>query len=483
MSISFNSIPAGTRVPFCYVEFDSSNAVSGASVMPWKSLLVGQKIAGGTATANVPVRVKSAAQAVTLFGDGSILAGMCAAFIANNKSTELWAVPQDDAGGSVAATGTLTVAGTATASGSLTVTVGGKSVSVAVASGDAATVVATAIKNALSANNALPVTATVATAVVTVTAKNKGVCGNSIAISYADAPAGITVAVVAMASGATNPTLSTAIAAIGDSRYNAIGFPYTDATNLTAIESELANRWGPLTQNDGHAFTAAVGDDVTAATLGTSRNSPHVSIANINGSASPVWEIVGAIVGTVSYYAAIDPARPLQTLPLSGIAAPAISDRYTQSERNVLLNSGIATLIVDDGGVVRIERMITTYRKNALGADDVSMLDYETKATLSYLRYDFRNYFLRKYPRHKLASDGIKLAAGQAILTPKIAKAEAIAVFRNWEKAGLVENVAQFKNDLIVERSESDTGRLEFLLPPDLVNQLRVTAAKIAFLL
>jgi phage tail sheath gpL-like len=49
------------------------------------------------------------------------------------------------------------------------------------------------------------------------------------------------------------------------------------------------------------------------------------------------------------------------------------------------------------------------------------------------------------------------------------------------ETLGLVENIEQFKTDLIVERNVQDPNRLDFLLPPDLVNQFIVGAAQIQF--
>jgi phage tail sheath gpL-like len=65
------------------------------------------------------------------------------------------------------------------------------------------------------------------------------------------------------------------------------------------------------------------------------------------------------------------------------------------------------------------------------------------------------------------------VGSGQAIVTPNVAKAEAIAIFRDWEAAGYVENVSQFKDELVVERNADNPDRLDILLPPDLVNQLR----------
>jgi len=134
-------------------------------------------------------------------------------------------------------------------------------------------------------------------------------------------------------------------------------------------------------------------------------------------------------------------------------------------------------------GQVKIERMITTFQEDSFGNPSTALLDVNSVMTLSYLRYDFKVTFQAKYPRHKLANDGTNFAPGQAVITPKIAKAECIAIFRGWESLALVEGIDQFKRDLIVERNVSDPNRLDFLLPPDLVNQFRIGAAQIAFLL
>ncbi|XFB08767.1 hypothetical protein AAGT13_20535, partial [Azotobacter salinestris] len=45
----------------------------------------------------------------------------------------------------------------------------------------------------------------------------------------------------------------------------------------------------------------------------------------------------------------------------------------------------------------------------------------------------------------------------------------------------LVENIDDFKANLVAERNASDPNRLDLLLPPDLVNQLRIIANKIQF--
>jgi phage tail sheath gpL-like len=75
----------------------------------------------------------------------------------------------------------------------------------------------------------------------------------------------------------------------------------------------------------------------------------------------------------------------------------------------------------------------------------------------------------------------VQYGAGQLVMTPKLGKAEAVGWFEDMQELGLVENVEQFIRDLVVERNAQDPNRLDFLLPPDLINQLMVVAAQVQF--
>ena len=161
--------------------------------------------------------------------------------------------------------------------------------------------------------------------------------------------------------------------------------------------------------------------------------------------------------------------------------APLQGDRFTRAERELLLRDGISTFTVDQGGAVLIERAITTYQTNAFGLDDIAFLDLNTPLTLAYLRLAVRSRILAKFPRHKLAGDDARFSTGQAIVTPKVIRAELIALFRELEEAGLVENLDQFAADLVVERDATDPSRVNALIPPDIVNQFRVFAGRVEF--
>lgn len=486
--MNFNQIPTALRVPFSYVEFSNSEASSASTTQRYRLLLIGQKLAGGTAAANTLVRIQSEAQARTAFGAGSMLFLMARKALKANNFTETWAMPLADDAGGVAASSQITITGPATADGTVSLYLAGKLYSVGVLTGDTATAIAAALEDAITADTDAPVTAAVDGTdafKVNLTYSHKGLVGNGLDaqlnLNGESLPAGVGVTIPAFASGTTDPSLTAAIAALGDEQFRSIAMPYTSAAALAAMEAEMSRRWGPLLTNDGHVFTATPLASGGAQTLGLSRNSPFVTIMSSYGSPSPAYEWAAVVAATAAFYSPIDPPRPMQTLPLVGLVAPSQQKRMMLSERNTLLYSGIATFSVDSGSNVLIERLITTYKDDAQGNPDESYLDYETMALLSYLRFDFRAYFGRKYPRHKLGKDGVVYAAGTPVMTPLLGKAEAVVLFRNWEELAYVEDADQFKRDLQVEIDPTNPNRLNFYLPPNLINGLRIVAAQIAF--
>ncbi|MBI9079192.1 MAG: phage tail sheath subtilisin-like domain-containing protein [Pseudodesulfovibrio sp.] len=487
MSVSFDLIPVNLRIPGVFAEFDSSNAMQGLPIMPVKGLIVGQRLAAGSKSALDFTRVTNVEDAKAYYGAGSMLALMYETWHKNNSFTECICVALDDDGDGVLAAWDVTFTGAATAPGIVTIYVGGKLVRTGVSIGDDAAAVATALVADITAETDLPVTAAAVAGVVTLTAKNKGEAGNGIDIrfNYYDGdvfPSGIAGTVAVKIAGAGNPILDDMIAAMGDEWYNFIALPYTDAVSLTAMEAELDRRWGPMHPFDGRAFAVCRGTHSELGTFGDSRNSAHVCCMHGHGVPTSTFEMAAALAAEAAYHGAIDPARPFTTLELKGVLPPKKEDRFSMEERNLLLFDGISTFTVDAGGKMRIEKLITMYKKSDGGAEDSSYLYVNTLLTLSYLRFSLRNRFLLKFPRHKLADDGTRFGAGQKIVTPKVAKAEILALFRDWELSGLVENVDQFKADLIVERDASNRNRLNMLIPPDLINQADIFAGQFQFI-
>ncbi len=489
MAISFNEI-TNLRIPFVRVEFNNSNAIAGPQAQPYKALILGHKTAGGSAVLDTVYNITSADQARVLFGAGSILHNAALIYFTDSTVTDLTMIAVTPGAGT-AATGKIAITGTASASGVINLLIAGQSVTVAVTSGMTQAAIATAVIAAINANTSLPVTAVVNgvnTNECDLTYKHAGTVGNSTPVfnNFYDNqlnPAGVTVTITALSSGTGNPTLTTAFAAMGDTQYNIIVNPWTDGTTLTALNTELIDRGSASRQIEGIAICAVTESTSTANTLGNSLNSQFISITNITAAPHPGFMIASAIAKQVMIAGSNDPARPFTTLQLKGIIAPKVAQRLTAAQREGHLNNGIATVNTNNAGVVSIERLITTYKTNGSGGADTSYLDVNTLLTLSYIRYDFRNSLLLKYPRHKLAKDSDRIAVGQAVLTPKTAKAHAIAKFKEWEALAIVEDFEQFKKDLVVERNVSNANRLDFLLPVNLVNQLLQIGTQVGFIL
>ena len=500
--ISFDAIPNDVRTPLTFIEFNNSNAVTGTPAPRQRVLMFGQCAMTadnqpvGTAAIDTPVRITSPTQAISAFGQGSMLALMVKAFQPINRGAELYCIAQGAGEGSNLAA-TISLSGTATGSGVLVTYIGGTRLPVGVLADDSGVDVARQLVDLINGTPDLTVRATLLDAV-------EGQTDETLASIQLDAkftgrgsvtdvrwnyyaqevtPAGINAAVAYPQDFATNPDISLAIANAGEKQYPYIVMPYLDEPNLNALRTELQERWGPVNQADGFAVAAFKGELGEITNFGISRNDHLITCLGVPSVPQPDYHWASVVCAIAAQSLNIDPARPLQTLTLPGLMPPPEASRFLWEERNALLYDGISTFTVDDGDQVQLERLITMYRTNAYGDADPSYLDVNTIATLSYLRYSTRLRIQQKFPRHKLAEDGTPIAPGQAIVTPAIIKTELLALFTEWELAGLVEDFTTFKDELIVERNANDRNRIDVLAGPNLINQFRIFAEQIRFIL
>lgn len=489
MPVQLDTISPSILTPGVYSEFDNSQAVQGTPAQRHVALLIGLRRSSGTVAAEVVTPITGASQGGTYFGRGSQLDQMVRYWKNANPNTELYAVGLNEDAAGVKATATITITGTATEDGTLAFVWGGKRRTVAVLTGDAFGTVATAIKDADDDDGDSPTTSAVALGVVTVSARHKGAYGNGLSIFHnyyvgEKTPAGITVAITAFASGATDPDVADAIAALGgDAQYHTIVTGFTADANMDALEAEMESRWGAMRAIEGEVFGAFRGDYADTQTYGDARNSPFSTVVGTSLSPTPPWGCAAIYAAVCAASSSVDPAIPLQYSRLPGWLAPLVADRFIREERDLLLRDGIATVLINDAGQVSIERAVTTYQENAQGVEDPSYRDLETLRTLSYLRYSYRIRMLSRFGKAKIADDDAEFDPGQLVATPSVVKAEIIALYEEWGRAALVEGAEQFKADLIVERDPNDTGRMLVFHPPNLVNQLRILGTKFAFIL
>lgn len=483
--ISFNSIPGDLRVPLFHAEMDNSQANSGATQL--RRLIIAP--ANDSSEAQMELVIATQESAVrALAGVGSPLAEAYSTWRRSDPMGEVWVLPVLLAEGT-AASGKVNVTGAATESGVLSFYVGDERVQVTIASGMTAADVGAALVVAVNSKG-LCVRAQAAAeggSEVTLTANFKGLVGNDIRIGVnlrgsaggERTPAGLALALTQIAGGAGAPDVEQLLAKVGDADFEFIFHPFTDTGSLDSFKlwmDDNSGRWSWGKMLYGHVYTARRGTLGEMVTAGRLRNDQHHTIHGFEMQTSaPAWKVGAAYAARQAVFITADPARPTQTGELVGIAPPAEGARFLVVERQSLLWSGIATSYCTVDGV-RIERAVTTYQRNAYDQPDDSYLDSETMHLSAYILRFLKARITSKYGRHKLANDGTKFGAGQAIVTPSIIRNELIAAYGQLEREGKVENAEVFREHLIVERDSENPNRVNVLFPPDYVNQLRLVA-------
>ncbi|HFD8275404.1 phage tail sheath subtilisin-like domain-containing protein [Raoultella ornithinolytica] len=489
MTVPFSRVPGNLRTPLFYVEFDNSMANTATATQ--RTLLIGQMLAAGSTQVNIPVKVSSPNGVGELTGKGSQLHGMMTAYQKNDTAAEIWILPlADDSGSMVAAKGSIKVSSQASEAGVISLYLAGTRVQLTVLATDTPAQIATALVAAIARKTDLPVTAAVksdATDTVEFTAKNRGLLGNGIDIRLnylgtqggESTPAGLTLTITSMAGGAGAPDFVDALGSLQDKTFDFIVNPYDDTASLDAMKAFLndaSGRWAWDKQLYGHAFGTTSGTYAELGTKGEARNNQHETLLGVYRSPTPRYIWSAALTGAIAPSLRNDPGRPLQSLPVYGVLAPDLQDRFELTERNNLLYSGISTYTVADDGTVSVENIITTYQKNSYSDEDDSYLQVETLFNIMFVTRYLRTAVTSKFGRMKLAADGTRFAPGQPIVTPNIIRADQIAEYQTLVFNGYAQDAEAFAKNIIVEQNASNPNRVDVLWPGTLINQLRILA-------
>lgn len=484
VNIEFLNYPTSNRTHGVFAEVNNTLANTGQYIQ--QPIIVAQMLGTGTTAPGFPFIYENDVDLYDRVGASSIAARMVQKYRARDDDFQPWVLPIADASDATSATGTVAVSGTATANGTLCVYIGEDEYFCGVSSGDAAAAVATRLAALVNADPQALATGAATTGTVTFTIDNKGTIGNTIFLGVNQqkgeaTPAGLTVTVTGFAGGATDPTVSAALANLGDVPFDFIVSSFSDTTNLNAFSTFLndsTGRWSWQQELFGHVFYATQGSLGTVQTFGTGRNNQHETCIANNGSITPPFLWAADLGGVCAKSLRIDPAIPLQELVLD-VMPPAVSNRWGIATRNTLLYTGISTFVVNDAGQVITDRIITTYQINTAGAPDNSYLDVETMYTLMAGIRDMRIFLQSQFPRKKLVSDTTRISAGSNMVTSKTVLASAVARYRTQCANGLMQNPDQFAQQ--AKSQNKGNGLVALLLPMQLANQLRQIAMLVQF--
>lgn len=341
----------------------------------------------------------------------------------------------DNASG-VAATGTVVFASNATAAGTITVyidsLINGK-YELAVAVGDTPTEIGDALEAAITANLDSPVSASNTTGTVTLTAANDGTQGNTIGMKYDIGDVeGTTVTLTAMASGATDPVLTSLFDVTADQRFTSVVYPAewgtsTLTTDLEAkfnVDNKVIDGVGIVCKNDTYANSNSALDALNFKTL---TYIPNALIADADHKGGAIFEnpiVLAAqaaayrelrmtvLANTASivtngqsiggtFFAAI----PYHNTPFINLPVIETGDDFSDIEAVELEASGGWLLRNNPANTVIISgEAVTTYKTDTLGNVDTTFKYVNYVDTLSNVREYFFNNLKADLSQHILTT-------------------------------------------------------------------------------
>lgn len=481
--ISFNTIPTALRYPGAYIEVDGSQAGLGGDIPA--VLLVGQKLATGTAPAGEITQLSGVQDAINKAGAGSMLAQMAARYRAIDPTLDIYMLPYADNAAGVQATGTITVTAAPTSAGTLALYVAGKLVSVGIELGMTAAQVATAIAAAITAAGAdIPVTAVAALAVVTLTARHKGTCGNHIDLRlnfYKETPvAGLALTIAAMAGGTGDPAPGALTTMLGQFWYRYVALGINDAATLAAWHTESQLRYKPPIQAGFRAFTAHRGDYAAAVAFGTAGNYEHISCLSLEINPTSTWEAAAIVAAAAAPKLYNSPVESLEGIALPGMIGKTYHD-WTNA--NSLLFKGMSVLQVSKDGACSIKRLISMYQFRPDGSTDDAFLDINTAEVMERIRYEQRIGAIKRFTGTAAAKSNEGYRPGLRITTEDDVRAFLLSLYKHtlMEENGWVQAYDYYKAELVVEQDSTNPSRFNYRDTPVLLSPYYILAGRDVF--
>lgn len=483
MTITFSEIPQALRYPGAYIEIDGSQAGLGGDLP--SVLLVGQKLATGLAAAGEIVLLSGVEDAKAKAGAGSMLAQMAARYRKVDPTFDLYMLPYADNPAGVAATGTLNVTAAATAAGVLALYIAQRAIMVGIAVGQTAAQIATAIAAAITdAGIDIPVTAAAAGAVVTLTARHKGTCGNAIDVRlnfYGEqTPAGLGLTLTALANGAGDPAPGDLTAMIGQKWFRYVALGINDAATLAAWHAESQARYKPPVQAGFRAFAAHRGDYAAAAAFGVTKNYEHIADLSIGLNPPTTWEAAATLCAAAAPRLYNNPVISLEGTPLPGMLAVSYHD-WTNA--NSLLFKGMSLMEVGKDGACYIKRLISMYQTRSDGSTDDAYLDINVAEVMERIRYEQRIGAIQKFRGTVAAKTDEGYRPGLPITTEDSVRAFLLSLYQHVLMAeyGWVQAYSYYKGTLIVEQDPDNPSRFNFRDDPVVNSPFYILAGRSRF--
>lgn len=450
-----------TMIPGSYTGYNYYAGPNGLPANIQKVLLIGDvsTAKASDTPVNKPTEIGTETEAYDFAGAGSVLMQMYKAAKKAWKYAQITMLRHGAVTGS-AATWESTLSGTATAAGIVSVVINGQKISVGVAKTDTAAAVATALADEVNNTPDAPVTAEAATAKVTLTAKCKGAYVSAAAgglnVSVTSEATGITAGAVSATAGVGTVDLTTALAAAFPERFHIIVSPVNDSTNLGYLKTHLEAAAAPLEQRGQRAICAMVSASASdAKSAATAQNYERLHIAAVKTKIdATVWEIAAGL-GAI-FASNTKPNVPMNGVAIPGLATPAVEDKWSGEEQDLLLYGGVIPLVEEDSQLC-IVRAVTTKSNNS-GSRFTKLIDTGVIASLDYFRDSILAMHRAKYKNKVIHA-----------LLPDALNEDNKAIAYALEAEAILRYIDDYADQFITQESPNEPGRMLCQIPAPVV--------------
>ncbi|HOZ59406.1 MAG TPA: hypothetical protein PKY70_14585 [Nakamurella multipartita] len=476
-----------TNIPGITAALDRRRSGVGAAAP--RFLCIGPVAAAAALPLNTPTLVgSSVADAEALCGKGTPIPEMVAAILRQYPKAECWIATPGNPQSAAAASKVITFAAAPTAAGTWAIEIGGRLYLVPVAKDATVTAQADALEAAIEADADAVVGIDNTAGACTITAKFPTAVGDGILIVLNPGgpsaghltPAGgvitelATTPYLALATGGTVPSIDTLITAMADDDYDVVVSAFHDTTSTGDLDAEVGvRRWTPMVDAPlGHWFTAKRDTATNLHAWGDGIGSWHALGVGVE-PANPTSPWVHAAdwagyCGSRMFIRQMASGKPLAPhMPVMGVQLLSVQPtlpryRFSRSERDSLVDHGVATYTTDTAGRVKMENEVST---------EAGSYIQEAACAMAWSRYR-RERLWAKFMQKAIVDDTVDpIPAGSA--APRSIKAEILSLALDALSFGWLRNYEDFKNGLVVEPNATNKNRIDVLETPRWANQLR----------
>jgi len=387
-----------------------------------------------------------------------------------NKESPLSAIIVADNASGVAATGSIALTVSSPKNGKAVFTIGSgfrNKYEIDVLSTTTATILGDSLVALVNADENAPVSASNTTGTITFTAKNKGTEANQYTIYAESLPIGVSAAITAFSSGATDPVITNVLNKIKTARYDIC----TQKCFMTEVKNHLEAKFNTpnqvyesyavITQVDSYADAQTALGNIASKVI----NNLFVKLANesnIKGSSCPELPIVlsAKLLATDSLRlvpeSSISSFMPAPNVSggLSKVAVPFHNVKllnvakipqglgWLDEELTGIEQLGGSTLVMDESNlnVVTRPRFMTVYKKANLTDDGQTYMNLNKFLNSAIVKDTLYKYWKKRYAQAVLTSGSNPTAASDVIYVKKrTAEATLISIFQGMADNGLVQ--------------------------------------------